>query len=116
MLSDIQAEWEDWQHDLLLDTIRQQLTNPGSCAAPAKRRGRAEMEAPSNTTAAPATQAAAGAAAAQEPRRVSTAHQRIHTCVTFLFKPPTPLLHTKAFSRDRLLWESSIYKALRAVT
>lgn len=70
LLSDIQAEWEDWQHDLLLDTIRQQLTNPGSCAAPAKRRGRAELEAPSNTTAAPATQAAA--AAAQEPRRVRT--------------------------------------------
>lgn len=82
LLSDIQAEWEDWQHDLLLDTIRQQLTNPGSCAAPAKRRGRAELEAPSNTTAAPATQAAA--AAAQEPRRVSTAHQAVqqgHTCM-----------------------------------
>lgn len=70
LLADIQGEWDDWQHDLLLDTIQLQLSNPGAVTAqPARqRRGRAEME---GSAAAGSTSAVASAVAgSQEPRRV----------------------------------------------
>lgn len=74
LLADLQAEWEDWQHDLLLDTIQMQLSTPGGLAAAAaataagrQRRGRAEMEA------AAANAPAAAAGPGQEPRRVRVA-------------------------------------------
>jgi hypothetical protein len=72
LLSDIQAEWEDWQHDLLLDTIQQQLLNHTaggtSTAAPGRlRRGRNEMEGSCNAAAG----SVSAGGVAQEPRRVS---------------------------------------------
>jgi hypothetical protein len=74
LLAGLQTEWEDWQHDLLLDTIQLQLSTPGGLAAAAaaaaagrQRRGRAEMEA---CTAAANGPAAAATGPGQEPRRV----------------------------------------------
>lgn len=78
LLADIQAEWDDWQHDLLLDTIQLQLTNPGSMAAAAagrQRRGRAEMEAGGCAN---GTACASAGGAGQEPRRVSHSELALH--------------------------------------
>jgi hypothetical protein len=70
LLADIQGEWDDWQHDLLLDTIQLQLSNPGAAPAPParQRRGRAEMEGSAVGSASAAASAGTGS---QEPRLVS---------------------------------------------